>query len=404
MNVCLARQPIFDAKLKVIGYELLYRSNENSTVFDSDDPDQASSQMVMMGLDNDMKKLAENRLAFVNFTEKLLLSGIITILPKNHLVVEILEDVRPNSDILKACRNLKKQGYILSLDDYVYDENNKAFLEYADIVKIDFLDRDLNDIKKDVHLITSNYKVKLLAEKVETREVFEQAKEMGFVYFQGYFFSKPELFGKKKLTALRINQLQLIRHAMDPLVDYRKLAAIIKNDAVLSYRILRLVNSAYYGLQYTVKNIRHALAILGIVNIRKYVTLLTLEQMTDEKPEELIRISLIRGRFLESLAPFVGVRKYQEDLFLMGLFSLIDVLSDTPMNEVIEKTNLPEKVAIPLLTGKGTYADLLNIIVNYERGNWDEATAIADQYGLSSQELFKLFIDSVEWASELLQK
>lgn len=404
MNVCLARQPIFDVKLNVIGYELLYRSSETSTSFDCSDPDMASSQMIMMGLDTGIKKLTENRLAFVNFTEKLLLSGVTTILPKNHLVVEILEDIVPGSEIIQACRNLKKLGYTLSLDDFVYNEESKAFLEVADIVKIDFLNRSLNDIKEDVHAITSSFKIKLLAEKVETREVFDQARDMGFEYFQGYFFSRPEIFGRKKMTPLRVNQLQLIRHAMDPLVDYRKLAAIIKNDAVLSYRILRLVNSAYYGLQYTVKNIRHALAILGIVNIKKYVTLLTLEHMSDEKPEELIRISLIRGRFLESLAPLAGMRKAQDDLFLMGLFSLIDVLSDTPMDEIIEKTSLPEKVAIPLLSGRGVYADLLNIIANYERGNWDAATEIADTYGLSTQEIFKIFVDSVEWASELLQR
>ena len=144
---------------------------------------------------------------------------------------------------------------------------------------------------------------------------------MGFVYFQGYFFSKPQIVTGKKLMPLRVNQFKLIRSAMDPMVDYRKLASIIKNDTALSYRILRLVNSAYYGLKYQVKSLRHALAILGINNIKKYVTLLTIHQMTDEKPEELVRISLIRGRFLESLAPLLRMRKNKDDLFMLGLFS-----------------------------------------------------------------------------------
>ena len=264
MNICLARQPIFDTKLNVIGYELLYRSNENSTCYDGSDPDLASSEMIMTGLDTSIKMLTDNRLAFINFTESLLLNEAATILPKSHLVVEILEDISPDKDVISSCKKLKKQGYILSLDDFVYSDKKGPFLELVNIIKIDFLNRDINSIKSDVKKLSDYRNIRLLAEKVETREVFELAKSLGFVYFQGYFFSKPEIFSKKKLTPLKANQLQLIHHAMDPMVDYKKLASVIKNDTVLSYRVLRLVNSAYYGLQYNVKNIRHALAILGI--------------------------------------------------------------------------------------------------------------------------------------------
>lgn len=401
MNVCLARQPIFDTKLKVIGYELLFRSNENSTAYDGSDPDVASTEIIIMGLDAGIKMLTDNRLAFINFTENLLLNEAATVLPKKHLVIEILEDVNPYEDVLISCKNLKIQGYTLALDDFVYTDKLAPFLDLVDIVKIDFLNRDINSIKEDVHILSKIPAIRLLAEKVETKEVFELAQSLGFVYFQGYFFSKPEIFGKKKMTPIRANQLQLIQHAMDPLVDYKKLASIIKKDTVLSYRILRLVNSAYYGMQYTVKNIRHALAILGIRNIRKFVTLLAIEQMTDEKPEELIKISLIRGRVLELLAPFVGLSKHKDDLFMLGLFSLIDILADTPMNEVIEKTNLPKKVAYALLAGDGTYADLLNIIISYERGNWAETTEMSQRYGLSTNEIFKAYIPAVEWSNEL---
>ena len=404
MNVCLARQPIFDCALNVMGYELLYRSNENSTAYDGTDPDAASSEMLVMGLDAGIQMLTDNRLAFINITENLLLNEAVTILPKDHLVIEILEDVSPDKNVINSCRKLKRQGYTLSLDDFVYSEELVPFLELADIVKIDFLNRDINSIKADLSILTKIPTIRLLAEKIETREVFELARDLGFVYFQGYFFSKPQIFGKKKMTPLRANQLQLIHHAMDPFVDYKKLAAIIKNDTVLSYRILRLVNSAYYGLQYTVKNIRHALSILGIKNIRKFVTLMTIDQMKGEKPEELIRISLIRGRVLESLASFVRLRKFKDDLFMLGLFSLIDVLSDTPMDEVIGKTNLPTNVAAALLSGKGKYADLLHIIIYYEQGKWTEAAEISKGYGLSVNDIFKIYIPAVEWAKEILAK
>jgi EAL and modified HD-GYP domain-containing signal transduction protein len=388
----------------VIGYELLYRSNENSREYDGSDPDQASSEVIMTSLDASIKMLADNKLAFINFTENLLLSEAAAILPRSHLVIEILEDILPDKDVLSSCRKLAEQGYTLSLDDFVYSDMRAPFLELAHIIKIDFLNREIDSIKEDVKILSRYNKIKLLAEKVETREVFELAKSLGFVYFQGYFFSKPVIFSKKKLSPLKANQLQLIHYAMDPMVDYKKLAAVIKNDAVLSYRILRLVNSAYYGLQYNIKNIRHALAILGITNIRKYVTLLTIERMTDEKPEELIRISLIRGHVLEALASLTEMRKSKDDLFMLGLFSFIDVLSDTSMDEVIEIISLPQKVAHALRYGEGKYADMLNLIINFERGNWAQSAELARKFNLSLVELYKLYIPAVEWANQILMK
>lgn len=404
MNSCVARQPIFNSDLDVYGYELLYRTSQTSEAYDGLDPDMASTETITFSFnDVGIHKMTGNRKAFINFTEKLLLNDIATLLPKEVLVIEILEDVPPTSDVVRALRNLKNLGYTLSLDDFKYSPEYKPFLELADIVKIDFLNTSLAEINRTVHIITSTYKVHLLAEKIETYDMFKTAKEMGFVYFQGYFFSRPEMLSKKRLTPLRVTQLQLIRSAMDPNVDYGKLAAIIKNDVVLSYRILKLVNSAYYGLRYTVKNIRHALAILGIKSIRKFVTMMTISQIVDEKPEELMRMSLIRGHFLEALAPLVNMRKQQENLFMLGLFSLMDVIADIPMAEIIEETQLSEEIAIPLMTQAGVPGELLSIIQNYEQGNWDQALMIAKKYDLPTSVVMRIYIDSVEWASEILE-
>ena len=409
MTTCLARQPIFDAKLNVYGYELLYRSGENSLFYDGTDPDQASSEAIMLSLDIGSRKLTGNRMAFINFTEKLLLNEVATILPRNHLIVEILENVRPREDVISVCEKLKAQNYQLSLDDFKYSDSYKPFLDLADIVKIDFLQfNDYDMINSEVRKINSalrknsrQQKVRLLAEKVETREAFIAAKEMGFTYFQGFFFSRPEIVSKKLMNPLRVNQLKLIRNTMDPMVDYKKLATTISNDPVLSYRILRLVNSAYYALEYKVKSISHALAILGIKNIRKYVTLLAIEQIKDEKPEELFRMSLIRAHFLESLAPLAGMRKSKDDLFMLGLFSLMDIMTDTPMNDIVELTQLSESISDPLVTNKGKSADLLSIIKNYEQGSWIKASVIAGKYGISSHEILKLYLDSLEWADDM---
>ncbi|SMC35848.1 EAL and HDOD domain-containing protein [Papillibacter cinnamivorans] len=403
MSAFLARQPIFDVKLNVIGYELLYRSSEKSAAYDGSDPDMASMETIMHGLDDGIKTLTDNRLAFINFTETLLLNEAAIILPRSHLVVEILEGILPVKDVVKACRKLKKQGYMLSLDDFVFSEEYRPFLELVDIVKIDFLNRKEEEIKKDVKLLSEYGNIRLLAEKVETQEIFSVSKEMGFTLFQGYFFSKPVIMERKSIQPVQINQLQMMRCAMDPLVDYKKLAAIIKNDTVLSYRILRLVNSAYYGMKYNIKSIHHALAILGLNSIKKYVTLFAVNTMKEEKPEELMRISLIRGHFLESLAPIIRNKKAKEDLFLLGLFSLIDVMSDTPMEEIVEKTKMPEKVAQALTTGSGKYAELLSIIKNYEKGNWADAIDTASENNISPKELYKLYMEAVLWAADILR-
>lgn len=409
MSTCLARQPIFDASLNVYGYELLFRSSEASKSYDGTDPDQASSETIMLSLDIGARRLTGNRMAFINFTENLLLNEVATILPRNFLVVEILETVNPSEEVLSACRKLKKQGYLLSVDDYEYSESNLELLELADIVKIDFLKYTSTEaLKKEVEKIRARLhktgrlsKTRLLAEKVETQEAYLIAKEIGFSYFQGYFFSKPEIFSKKTIYPMRVNQLRLVRDAMDPMVDYKRLADTIGNDPILSYRILRLVNSAYYGLRYRLSSIKHALAVLGIENIKKYVTLLTIEQMTDDKPDELCRMSLIRGHFLESLAPLVGMRKAKNDLFLLGLFSLMDIMTGVSMQEVVELTQLSENIAVPLLTGKGKKADMLELIISYEQGNFDRTGEMAMKYGLSLQVILELYLDAVEWSDEL---
>lgn len=409
MSTCLARQPIFDTNLNVYGYELLYRSSETSKSYDAADPDQASSETIMLSLDIGARRLTGNKMAFINFTENLLMNEVATILPRNFLVVEILETVSTSDEVLNACRRLKKQGYLLSVDDYEYSEATAGLLELADIVKIDFLKyesaaalkKEVEQIRERLHKIGRSTKTRLLAEKVETKDDYLLARELGFSYFQGYFFSKPEIFGKKTIYPMRVTQLRLVRDAMDPMVDYKRLAETISNDPILSYRILRLVNSAYYGLRYRLSSIKHALAVLGIENIKKYVTLLTIEQMTDDKPDELCRMSLIRGHFLESIAPLVGLRKAKNDLFLLGLFSLMDIMTGFSMQEVVELTQLSESIAIPLLTGTGKKSDMLKLILSYEQGHFEQTAEMASKYGLSIQIILQLYLDAVEWSDEL---
>ena len=403
MSSCVARQPIFDEKLRIYGYELLFRDTSESVEFNAVDGSRATSETISHSFhDIGIERVTGGKRAFVNFTEKLLLQGVATILTNRILVVEVLETVEPTPEVIHACEMLRKEGYLVALDDFILEPKYYPLLAVADIIKVDFLATPYEKIKVFAHSMR-NKRVILLAEKLETQEDFDKAKELGFKLFQGYFFAKPVILKNKQpsLTPMKINSLRLIRLANDINVDFRKIADIIKQDVALSYRLLRVVNSAFFGLRYTVKNIRQALAILGMEEIKKWVTLVSLAEMSDSKPDELVTMALIRARLMEKMAEHVGLKKQSDDMFMVGLLSLMDVLMDLSMEDIAKRTNIAEHIYMPLVTGEGTYAEILSIIVHYERSEWDTCFEMAKKYNLTAVQLHNMYIEAIEWSHSL---
>lgn len=403
MPSCVARQPIFNEKLQIYGYELLYRNTEKSVVFDGIDADMASSETIMNSFhDMGVERVTNGRRAFINFTEKLLLDDVATILPRKILVIELLEDILPTPEVLQACNSLRSKGYTIALDDFRVQPQYFPLLEVADIVKIDFMDTAPSIIAAFARSM-ENKSVTLLAEKIETYEDFDFAKSVGFSLFQGFFFSKPVIVQTDvKLSPLRLNCLRLIRLAFDPNVDFTKVSKIIKQDVALSYRLLRVVNSAYFGLRYSVNNIRQALAILGMDEVKKWITLISMAEITEDKPSELITMSLIRARLLETLGPSVGLTKYADDLFMLGLMSLMDAITDMPFEEVAKLTQISDEIFEAITSKKGKYGDLLTMVTLYERCEWDSAFELAEQYKISQDELTEKYLQAVEWSDILM--
>ena len=402
METCIAKQPIFNRKLNIFGYELLYRETASSLSYTASDGDSASSKTIMHSFHEiGIERITGGKRAFINFTEKLILDRVATILPNKVLVVELLETISPSPSILDACTMLQRQGYMIALDDFIFEADYMPLLAVADIVKVDFLSTPMEKIK----LLTAAVKkhpVRLLAEKLETQEAFETALEMGFSLFQGYFFSKPVIVpSDTKLTPLKVNCIQLIRLALEPNVNFTKIADIIKHDVALSYRLLRVVNSAFFGLRYTVKNIRQALAILGMDEVKKWITLISLAEMKDNKPDELIRMSLLRAKMMELLAPKANLTKSIDDLFMLGLMSLMDAIMDLPIDEIVSRTNISPNIAHALVTHEGDYGRLLSLVICYERSYWDEAFALAEQYNISPQDLFNIYMAAIDWSNQL---
>jgi EAL and modified HD-GYP domain-containing signal transduction protein len=274
-------------------------------------------------------------------------------------------------------------------------------IQWADIIKIDWLDADPEQIREVVRKLRPR-SPRLLAEKVETHEIFQQAMDMGFSYFQGYFFSKPVIMSNKKIDPLTVNYVQLIQHVSRMDVDFAQLARIIRRDVVLSYRLLRLVNSAYFGARHEVKSIRHALAILGLREIKKWISLLAMIGITSGKADEIIRTSLIRGRFLETFGAQHCRSLDSEQLFMSGLFSLLDVIMEMPMADVLPQLSGVTEIEEVLIEGRGPIADILGVISSYEHGAWEDAVERCRRFGVTEEQLLRLYLDAVSWSNALL--
>jgi EAL and modified HD-GYP domain-containing signal transduction protein len=400
---CVASQPIFNIKKEIFGYELLYRAGQDSVAYDAADGSSATKDVLVTAFsDIGIEAITGGRKAFVNFTADLILDEVPHMLSNDILIVELLEDVHPTEPVLAACKKLKRRGYLIALDDFAYNEAIEPLIGIADIIKIDFLKCSVEEIKQSVHKINNNRRKILLAEKIETYEDLELARTLGFNLFQGFFFCKPTIANAKCTETLQISKLQLIKYIADPEVSFFDLANVIKRDLVLSYRLLKIVNSAYYGLKYTVTGILHALLILGLNEIKKWISLIVLNQIKTTKPSELIRAARVRGIFMEKVAIFQKKRKNRDEYFLVGLFSLAEAIMDTPMEAILKETHLSDDIVQPLVTGEGEKAELLKVITCIERAEWDEAEEIAASFGFSMTKANQFYIEAMIDANKLL--
>lgn len=400
MDVFVARQPIFDKNLDVFAYELFFRY-EGEELYGHPDGDQASSQVMadsffVIGMD----KLTEGKRAFINFTHKLLVDEVATIFPRDLIAVEVLETVEPDRDVFTACEKLKEAGYLLVLDDFALRIKFNPLIELADIIKVDFLAIGEEERKNFVEWFGTR-KLKFLAEKVETREAFEQALEMGYSYFQGYFFSKPVTLVGRDFPSYKVNYIRILHEVYKPELDFDELENIFKKDVSFSYKLLRCVNSAYFGLRTRVESIKHALVLMGVKEVRKWVSLIAVRGLGDDKPQELVTTSIIRARFLELLAPRVGLEDRASDLFLMGMFSLIDAFVDRPRDEILQELPLSDDINGALMGQGGPYAPVYDLVLAYELGDWGKFSQLSAELQMSEEGIPALFQESLEWAQPI---
>ncbi len=397
MDAFVARQPIFNRRQKIYGYELLYRNNTANFCPDVDGDQASCNLLANTFLNIGIDELTGGRLAFVNFTRDLLVQQIPALFPSDTIVVEILEDVPPEPEIVAACRHLVDQGYRLALDDFVYSQEQEELLRIATFVKIDFLFHPIDAIPALAAKL-STFDVKLLAEKVETHEAFKAARDMGFKYFQGYFFSRPEVVTRRDIAPGKVQLLQVIAEINRRECSIDKVEDLVKTDVSLSYKLLRYINSAFFRRAREITSIKHAIVLLGLKEARKFVSMIATGGLATGKPNELIRTSIIRAKFCESVGRHFVPSAEESELFLMGLFSLMDAILDCPMTAAIDNLPLTATIREALLAEEGPAGELLHLIRCYESGRWEDCRNISDACRFDPAALPEQYRQAVGWA------
>ena len=391
-DIFIARQPIFDREYKLASYELLFRNHNQQQTNEHMTAQVIASALLDIGLD----KLAGGYKININAPASLLLSDleILHSLPPNQVGIEILETVPATGAIIAACKKLKDKGFTILLDDVVYAPHLKPLIELADIIKVDL--PQVKNLAEEVRILRQ-YPVKILAEKVETYEQFEQVKALNFDYVQGYFFSKPEIIqGRKiadsKLSVLRALQQVMTAQAISDIHD------VIKHDVSLSYRLMKYINSASFGLKQTIESIEQALALLGLNNIRRWLSVLALATLGQNKTSELLKTALIRAYILEKIAEQRNEKEVGDD-FLLGMFSILDALLDVDMKQALQDLHLPTGVREGLLDSSTSMGQKLTMCKALEQGNWGDV----EKWTLSGKRIeitcvTRIYIEAIAWS------
>jgi len=391
-DVFVGRQPILSPNMKTIGYEVLYRNCEVGQAIFSDEAVATATVLLNTYLDIGLEHVVGSHLAFLNIPKQFLLERYCEALPKNRVVLEILENVEPTPEVIDALTSLSHQGYTIALDDFVYGEHFKPFLEIADIVKIDVLGKDEEQLHWEVSQLRDS-RVRLLAEKVESRQMYDLCKNLGFYYFQGYFFFRPDIIRGRQIPANRIALLELMGKIQDPLIPFKGLVEHIRNDLSLSYKVLRYVNSAYVGLPKRVDSIDHAACMVGIDRIRTWATLIIMASGQTQATEILV-IALVRAKMCERLGQQLGAHA-PEKYFTMGLLSVLEALYESPMKDIVDQLPLPEDIVKALVEGTGEMGMVLSSVKAYEEGEWLKLKSLQ----LEPSVIQDCYLEAIDWAN-----
>jgi len=397
-QIFIGRQPIFNRSLAVVGYELLFRPGNvtNAGEFDSYT---ATVQVINnLLMEVGLNELTGGNPAYINFTKDLILNGAVKLLPADQVVIEILEDTDIDETLVNVIRELAENNYTIALDDFTYSDKWQPLIKLGKIIKFDVMQHSLDEINAQrKHFPNTN--IKLLAEKVETKEEFDEFSKAGFDFFQGYFFAKPMLISQKGLSASNTETLQLLATLQNPDVEIEEIEALISRNLTFSYKLFKYLNSAAFSLSSNVTSVKQAVVYFGLARLKKWVSLLVLSIAKNDKPAELINIALTRAKMCELLADSTN-QDDKDTYFTVGLFSLLDVIFEQPFDVVLTPLPLDDSVKKAIIAHEGKLGDALNCSVACEQCKWHEITF----QKLNIQSIPRIYLDSMVWSQKMLSE
>ena len=390
----VARQPILDRSQNVFGYELLFRNGVED--YFNADPELAARSTLDSSLLYGINMLCDRRRAFVNCTCEVLFKDLITLLPPHQTVAEILETVEPEDRVIAACKRLKAAGYLIALDDFAPNDPRIPLVEFADIIKVD-IRATRPEERAGMMRRFGSPACKMLAEKLETPHEYRQARDMGFVYFQGYFFCRPEIVIGREVPASRLHYIRLLEMVSRREMDMRELEKMLKQEASICYRLLRYLNSPLFGFPLEIKSIRHAIAVLGEREMRRWIRLVVTVGAAEQRCSELVLMGLARARFCELLS---NQLQSNTDLFLLGLLSIMDAILEVSMEVLLEQLPVERETKTALLGQNSSLRPLYQLMLAQESGEWSQSSALAKQLKLPDEEVASTWWQALQWAQE----
>lgn len=407
-EILVTRQPIFDKKKDVFAYEVLFQpvfqdqltgagsEEQESENMDSDSNLKGVDSFLLTGL----KTLSGGKKAFINFNPHMVLTEMPFMFPPDLLGIALFEKPDSPKEMLKALKKVKRAGYLFMVSNLAVDtadEDSISMLKQADIIGCDFRNKEVHECS--ILKPKDRKKKKFLAKSVETPTDYRVAEEKGYQYFQGDFFCKPDLVPVRNIPSYKVNLLKLLKEINKPDVDVDRIEAILRKDVSITYKLLRFINSANFGFKTTVHSIRHALTLLGEMELRKWLSLIILSGTGTDKPQELIKNTTIRARFCENIAGELDMIEDLPKFFLMGMFSMVEAFLDRPMDEILAELPLDLTIKAALLGEDNRFRQVLDVVRDYERGDWTNFAYSADRLKLDEKTAVTLYLESVQWAT-----
>ncbi len=394
MDVFIGRQPILDKSGRIVAYELLYRSGPKNEFPDIDSEKATSYLINHLFTSFGLSEVSNNRPVFINFGKNMLLSGLPQFDPKA-VVIELLEGLKIDEGLINACRNLHRNGFKIALDDFILEKEILPLIKISSIIKIDWL-RDSIDKIRELLKALKGYHGALLAEKIETHEQFEISKEMGFHLFQGYFFARPKILKKKGLSSNELTKMKLLRLFKRDEWDIKEMAEILKSDVSIVGKLLNLINSAKFSLQRNVATIEEAIIIIGISELKKWLTIILFSETSSNiHYKEILDIAILRACFCEEITKIIDFH-LKDKAYLTGLVSFFHILLERELQRLISDLPLEDSIKEAVLYERGILGKIFSLSKAYERFDTNRVFSLSKDLGISKKDLATSFVKAVE--------